>query len=78
MTKFYYYYYYYYFVFLATPIEFIKHLTGARVNENDKVNFMCELNKPNIHVKWFLDGEPISNGKIRRNSLSLSLILFDD
>ncbi|CAF3800634.1 unnamed protein product, partial [Rotaria magnacalcarata] len=43
------------------PIEFIKCLTGARVNENDKVNFICELNKPNIHVKWFLNEEPIAN-----------------
>ncbi|CAF0817324.1 unnamed protein product [Adineta steineri] len=43
------------------PIEFIKNLTGARVNENDTVNFICELNKPNIHVKWFHEGEPISN-----------------
>jgi hypothetical protein len=51
-------------VFLAIPIEFIKSLTGAKVNENDTVNFICELNKPNIHVKWFLDGEPIPNGKI--------------
>ena len=60
MTKFY--------VSLAIPIEFIKYLTGARVNENDKVNFMCELNKLNIHVKWFHDEEPISNGRIKRNS----------
>ncbi|CAF1031742.1 unnamed protein product [Rotaria sordida] len=41
------------------PIEFVKSLTGARVNEDDTVHFICELNKPNIHVKWFLDGEPI-------------------
>jgi hypothetical protein len=50
--------------FSAIPIEFIKSLTGARVNENDTVNFICELNKPNIHVKWFLDGEPIQNGTV--------------
>lgn len=48
--------------FLAIPIEFIKSLTGARVNENDTVNFNCELNKPNINVKWFRDGELIQNG----------------
>jgi hypothetical protein len=47
---------------LAIPIEFIKSLTGARVNEDDTVNFICELNKPNIHVKWFLDGEPLPIG----------------
>ena len=41
------------------PIEFVKNLTGARVNENETVNFLCELNKPNIHVKWFLDGQPL-------------------
>ncbi|UJR34155.1 hypothetical protein I4U23_021562, partial [Adineta vaga] len=44
------------------PIEFVKSLTGARVNENDSVNFICELNKPNIHVKWFHEGEPITSG----------------
>ncbi|CAF4166926.1 unnamed protein product, partial [Rotaria sp. Silwood2] len=43
----------------SIPIEFVKSLTGARVNEDDTVHFVCELNKPNIHVKWFLDGEPI-------------------
>ncbi|CAF4580073.1 unnamed protein product, partial [Rotaria sp. Silwood1] len=43
------------------PIEFVKSLTGARVNEDDTVHFICELNKPNIHVKWFLDGEPLPN-----------------
>jgi hypothetical protein len=49
----------------AIPIEFIKSLTGAKVNENDTVNFICELNKPNIHVKWFLDGEPIPHGRFQ-------------
>jgi hypothetical protein len=61
--------------FLAIPIEFIKSLTGAKVNENDTVNFICELNKPNIHVKWFLDGEPIPNGRIF-NLLKLNSIFF--
>ena len=45
------------------PVEFTKSLTGARVNEDETVNFICELNKPNIHVKWFLDGEPIPTGR---------------
>ena len=48
--------------YLGIPIEFVKSLTGARVNENDTVNFICELNKPNIHVKWFHEGEPIVPG----------------
>lgn len=48
---------------LAIPVEFIRNLTGAKVNEGDTVNFICELNRPNIHVKWFLEGEPIPTGK---------------
>jgi hypothetical protein len=52
------------YLILAIPIEFIKSLTGARVNEDDNVHFICELNKPNIHVKWFLEGEPLPHGNI--------------
>ena len=61
------------FLFSAIPIEFIKCLTGARVNENDTVNFICELNKPNIHVKWFLNEEPITNG-MEKFSLSFYIL----
>jgi hypothetical protein len=50
--------------FSAIPIDCIKSLTRARVNEDDNVHFICELNKPNIHVKWFLHGEPIPASRI--------------
>lgn len=50
--------------FLAIPIEFIRLLTGAKVNEGETVNFICELNRPNIHVKWFREGEPLPKGTI--------------
>lgn len=51
-----------YFEILATPTEFVRPLTNLRVNEEDTVNFVCELNKPDIRVKWFYDGQPLPIG----------------
>lgn len=63
-------------VFLAIPIEFIRSLTGAKVNEGETVNFICELNRPNIHVKWFREGEPLPKGRISFLSIGFDHRMF--
>ncbi|CAF1342008.1 unnamed protein product, partial [Didymodactylos carnosus] len=58
------------------PTEFIKGLTNARVSENETAEFSCELNKANIPVKWFLDGQLIENYdhfEIKQNGAKHSL-----
>ena len=41
-------------------MEFIRNLTDIELKENQTAKFECELNKSEVSVKWFRNGEPIN------------------
>ncbi|XP_064646233.1 titin-like [Lineus longissimus] len=44
-----------------TPVKIIRELTDNQVKKiPDTVTFEAELNKPNVEVQWFKNGQPIS------------------
>lgn len=44
------------------PLEFTKPLADFELKENQTARFECELNKPDIPVKWFKNGEELEKG----------------
>ena len=51
--------YFFYFLFSEKPAEFTKPLSDMTVKEKDTVILECDLNKPNVPVKWLKEGQEI-------------------
>ncbi|KAJ8319891.1 hypothetical protein KUTeg_001478 [Tegillarca granosa] len=45
------------------PVEFIRPLTDVQVMENEKVVMECEVNKPDLLAKWFIDDEELTGSE---------------
>ncbi|XP_046554801.1 titin-like [Haliotis rubra] len=42
-----------------TPLEIVKPLTDISIMEHENIQFVCELNKPNVKVRWLRDGKEV-------------------
>ena len=48
---------------IEAPLEFVRTLSDKELKENQTATFECELNKANVPVTWYRNGEPLKNDK---------------
>ena len=71
---------YSYILFIEKPAEFRRPLKDMTDKESGTVTLECELNKPNVPVKWLKDGEeikPDDHIKVLVDEYTHKLVLSD-
>ena len=57
------------------PFDFTDKLKNLKVKRGDKCELQCTVNKPNIALQWFKDGQPITDIKEEVDGLIHKLII---
>jgi hypothetical protein len=57
------------------PFDFTDKLKNLKIKRGDKCELQCTVNKPNIVLQWFKDGQPITHIKEEIDGLIHKLII---